>query len=92
MSSTGTTAAPRGVHLPGADGIYVSTMTGLSLAAGVGVIACNIQQGRARAAAAAAPARGRTVLSRPVVVVTNTLAAILLANALICALGAFCDL
>lgn len=33
--------------------------------------------------------RGRTVLTRPVVVVTNTIAVVLLINTLLCAFGGF---
>lgn len=75
--------AVMGVRLPGGPGVYLAIITALGLATGLGVIAYNLHQDRARALAL----RGRTVLSRPVVVVTNIMAAILLVNTLICAFG-----
>lgn len=75
--------ALRGIDLPGSTGLYSAILLGLALLAGVGVIAYNCYQDRARALSQ----RGRTVLSRPVVVVTNAIALTLVANALISSLG-----
>lgn len=78
--------APPGVRLPGSDGRYAAVMLGLSLAAGGAVIAHNCYHDRARAPS---QGPGRTVLTRPVVVVTNTVAVLLIVNALVCSFGEF---
>lgn len=77
-------AAPRGIELPNASGRYLATLMGLGLVVGLAVIAYNCYQERARALLL----RGRPVLRRPEVVVTNVVALILMANALLCGLGA----
>jgi hypothetical protein len=84
LSVTDPIAIP-GLRLPGAAGQYMAVQLALSLATGISVLAYNAHQTWARSGLA--QQRGRTLLSRPVVVVTNMIAVIMLANTLICALG-----